>query len=473
MAAILLPPPAGAVIRMYRSGGLGDCFLLAFAGLDAVPCYVLIDCGVFVGTAGAQQRMQLIAADVEIATGGRLDILVATHEHWDHLAGFSFARDVFERLHIGEVWVAWTEDMSNPLARQLRQRRQQALAALLAATQRMQAANDPRAAGLQDILAFHGGLAAGAKASTAEQMQFVQTLAPVSYCKPGQPVRTLPNAPLVQAYVLGPPENEALLKRSNPRRGQVYEQAMPPAFTVSETNLPASGFYAAALAGSTSAEAPFNKQFVLPLQDLAKTAHADFFRKHYGSKGWLGGGPEWRRIDQDWLGAAEHLALALDGDTNNTSLVLAFALPGGKVLLFPGDAQAGNWLSWADVQWQNGTDTLSGLDLLRRVAVYKVGHHGSHNATLSAQGLELMERDDLIALMPVDEKQARGKRWDMPFGPLYERLQAKTRGRLLRADTGIPTRPEGVTAGQWQRFLDQVRVDSSAENLWVELNISA
>lgn len=462
---------------MYRSGGLGDCFLLAFAGPGESPCYVLIDCGVFFGTAGAQQRMQLIAADIEASTGGRLDILVATHEHWDHLAGFSFAKEVFERLHIGEVWVAWTEDMQNPLARQLRENRQQALTALVAATQRMQAANDPRAVELQEVLAFHGEMGAAAMASTAEQMQFVQTLGPVRYCWPGQPPRALPNSPAVQTYVLGPPQDELLLKRSNPRKGQVYEQARPQAFADQEASLRSGGFYAAALSDNMATDAPFNQQFVLPLGSLADShkqiEHAHFFRDHYGFKGVSEGGPAWRRIDQDWLGAAEHLALDLDSDTNNTSLVLAFELPGGKVLLFPGDAQAGNWLSWADVRWQDGGKSVSGLDLLRRVAVYKVGHHGSHNATLSVQGLELMEREDLVALVPVDEEQARRKRWAMPFGPLYERLQSKTKGRLLRADTGIPARPEGVSASQWQPFLDQVREDTSAERLWVELHITA
>lgn len=475
MSTLLLPPPTGVTIRMYRPGGLGDCFLLAFAGEDDTPCYVLIDCGVFVGTPGAAERMPLIAADIEAATGGRLDVLVVTHEHWDHLAGFSFARDVFQRLRVGEVWVAWTEDPKHPLARQLRERRQQALTALVAATHRMQAVGDPRAADLLEILAFHGDLQARKAPTTAEQLQFVQSLAPVRYCRPGQPPNFLPGAPAVRAYVLGPPEEEVLLKRSNPRRGQVYERAKLSGFASQEASLQPGGFYAAARAEASAVEAPFNHQFVMPLADLAdpqmQPAYAEFFREQYGFGEGESDGPAWRRIDQDWLGAAEQLALNLDDDTNNTSLVLAFELPGGKVLLFPGDAQAGNWMSWADVHWPTIDVPLGGLDLLRRVAVYKVGHHGSHNATLAAQGLELMERDDLIALMPVDEPQARRKGWAMPFGPLYERLQAKTKGRLLRADTGVPARPEGVAAGQWQQFLDQVQADPSAEQLWVDLRI--
>ena len=83
-------------------------------------------------------------------------------------------------------------------------------------------------------------------------------------------------------------------------------------------------------------------------------------------------------------------------------------------------------------------------DLLRRTALYKVGHHASHNATLREKGLELMERPDLVAMIPVDEQMAHRPKggnpdgWDMPFAPLLDRLKAKTRGRVLRADTGAP-----------------------------------
>src|SRR6185312_14301108 len=77
----------------------------------------------------------------------------------------------------------------------------------------------------------------------------------------------------------------------------------------------------------------------------------------------------WRRIDNDWLAAASELALQLDEDTNNTSLALAIDLPapGGGVLLFPADAQVGNWLSWYTETWADphrpGT-TLTADDLL-------------------------------------------------------------------------------------------------------------
>jgi hypothetical protein len=62
----------------------------------------------------------------------------------------------------------------------------------------------------------------------------------------------------------------------------------------------------------------------------------------------------------------------LDSFLNNTSVILLFEV-NGKTLLFPGDAQLENW-SWA--LQQKGIK-----DLLKDVDLYKVGHHGSRNAT--------------------------------------------------------------------------------------------
>ena len=76
----------------------------------------------------------------------------------------------------------------------------------------------------------------------------------------------------------------------------------------------------------------------------------------------------------------------MNDKTNNASLVLAFEMgPGGKVLLFAADAQRGNWLSWTRGTWDDGDKTVTASDLLARTVLYKVGHHGSHNATLSGK----------------------------------------------------------------------------------------
>src|SRR5208282_1512747 len=128
--------------------------------------------------------------------------------------------------------------------------------------------------------------------------------------------------------------------------------------------------------------------------------YADFFSEYYKEKN------EWRKIDMDWLSAAADLALQLDNDTNNTSLALAIELlDTGEVLLFPGDAQVGNWLSWKDLSWRlqdtyGGHQIVRTSDLLKRTIFYKVGHHASYNATLKKYGLELMTSPDLVAVIP-------------------------------------------------------------------------
>jgi hypothetical protein len=63
---------------------------------------------------------------------------------------------------------------------------------------------------------------------------------------------------------------------------------------------------------------------------------------------------------------------ALDKVMNNTSLILLFEV-GGTKLLFPGDAQIENW-SYA-------LSKPADRRLLSKVNLYKVGHHGSRNAT--------------------------------------------------------------------------------------------
>lgn len=137
------------------------------------------------------------------------------------------------------------------------------------------------------------------------------------------------------------------------------------------------------------------------------------------------------------------LALQLDNATNNTSLVLAIEV-GDEVLLFPGDAQLGSWRTWPDVAFTvrdaRGERTVRGKELLRRTTFYKVGHHGSHNATAKS-GLELMGQRGLTAFIPLDEGVARRKHWPMPARKLFERLEEKTRGRIVKSDEDVAGAP--------------------------------
>ena len=62
----------------------------------------------------------------------------------------------------------------------------------------------------------------------------------------------------------------------------------------------------------------------------------------------------------------------LDKAMNNTSVILLFRV-GKESQLFPGDAQLENW--------QYALSREPDRKLLSGVNVYKVGHHGSLNAT--------------------------------------------------------------------------------------------
>lgn len=517
------PPAGGAAVRMYRSAGLGDCFLLAFrpvagSGDDRVR-HVLIDCGVFFRTPGEEERMLRIARDVEATVGKPgLDVLVVTHEHWDHTSGFRWAKEVFDRLPIEEVWLAWTEDPAHPLGRRLREARRESLALLARAVERLDRAAaaaealGPGARGehrearearrIEEVAHFFGPLpAAGARGpaaageaaggaeddgdlgTTAAQMGYVRRLGRRRrFHRPGGVIAdTLPG---VRVFVLGPPEDEELLLRSHPRKGEVYEKDDP---GLSPAAALAAGLVAELPAAALSLDErllrdrlrPFGEPFPIPLAEAAThPRYGGFFRRCYGfgdgRAGGQGGGPAWRRVDDAWLGAAGELALALDGDTNNTSLALAFELPGGRVLLFPGDAQAGNWVSWHRHTWRPdgaGGATVGAADLLARTVLYKVGHHASHNATLRADGLERMTHPDLCALVPVDAEQARRKRWAMPFPPLHARLRERTGGRVLRADVGLEEPAAGGPGGAAADEAFRRRVRSDPDGLWIEVSI--
>ena len=98
----------------------------------------------------------------------------------------------------------------------------------------------------------------------------------------------------------------------------------------------------------------------------------------------------WRRIDGAQYGVASRLAMQLDSLTNNISLALAFRLDATTTLLFPGDAQIGNWKSWGDQKYSVEGREIDVSDLMRNVRVYKVGHHASHNGTCRPERFDRM-----------------------------------------------------------------------------------
>jgi hypothetical protein len=492
MAATAANDTVEVRVRMYRQG-LGDCFLLTFTE-GRNTAHMLIDCGVLLGTGDAEERMRAVAESIRETTGDHLDVLVATHEHWDHLSGFVQARSVFENLVIDNVWLGWTEDPGNETAKSLREKRRQTVHTLHLARERLRelAPASKSAAGstqrLDRLLGFFGdiggaglGAAGGSGGSTADALAWVASRdASIHYQYPGRPPLRLEGIENVRIYVLGPPENTKLLRRSRP------SEANPETFEIDSADDLNTAFVLAARVHCASGETPApdeldefqrTQPFDPKLRiDRSAATNDPFYQEAYGFDKTH---PEsWRWIEDDWMETAGQLALKLDSNTNNTSLALAIELlPSGDILLFPGDAQVGNWLSWQDLSWKipglDGSLTVTGPDLLRRTILYKVGHHASHNATLREKGLELMSSPELTALIPVNEETAKSQGWSMPFPPLYESLLKKTEGRILQADKGMPTPVEGANAARWKAFGDRVRFggDLKGGPLYVEYTI--
>jgi hypothetical protein len=152
----------------------------------------------------------------------------------------------------------------------------------------------------------------------------------------------------------------------------------------------------------------------------------------------------WQKIENDWLFSAGNLAIALDSAVNNTSLAIAIEfIKTGKVLLFPGDAQIGNWLSWYNYRWvvtdeKGRKNNVTIDDLLNRTVFYKVSHHASHNGTLEDKGLEKMNSNELVVMIPVDKEMAKSRNWKMPYEPLLNALNEKSRDRVIQQDEKMP-----------------------------------
>lgn len=424
-----------ASVRVYRHG-LGDCILVRIKRKDKRDFTLMIDCGVVTGSdpAALREAVENLVSETKPKAPGdlALDAVVVTHEHWDHVSGFLQAEQSFKALDgkVGEVWLAWTEDEDDKLAKDVKNEMGAAKRALAESARRLGAASSG-AALLEDI-AVVGSFGAAGGRTTKDAFEVARSLSKnLRYWKPGDAPFEIDGAN-ARIYALGPPRDIKKIRKINPTKSALETYGF---------DLKVDGALPRGLAAALDTpedverieESPFHERVTIPQKEAEALP---FFKENYFQSA-----EDWRRIDGDWLGPTVDFALALQSYTNNTSLVLAIELgaPGrGDVLLFAADAQVGNWLSWQECAWSQTT----GDDLLRRTVFYKVGHHGSHNATLRAEGLERMESLQ-AAIIPVDGGMALKKRWGrMPLPELIEALKEKVSGDgLFRTDSC----PEGET----------------------------
>ena len=472
--------PANALpkvrVRTYRHG-LGDCHLVRFRKGDGSAFHLLIDCGVVNRTKNPRPLMSGVAQNISDETGKVLDLVVATHAHTDHLSGFTQAEPVFADVTMKRLWLSWMDQPGNQAAKRIQNDLVNKLTAVRAAVSLLRTANREAADRVQGLLDFFGPGAAGDEMETIIQSLRDKTQTSPEYQKPGTTF-LLPEVPNVRVYVLGPPTKNKDFTVMNPRKSkhEGYELALSSA---------ANGF-AAALGAAHSEDGPEASQ---PFEARCRLSPARAKRSAFFKKNYFGPDREtrrsqtWRQIDSAWLEAAEQLALYLDTYTNNTSLALAFEfLDSKEVLLFPGDAQIGSWLTWHKFdsfkQLDGSEHPVSIRDLFSRTVFYKASHHASHNGTLSGlgenqTGLEQMTHRDLVCVVPVDRDMSKAMRWDrtLPWTPLLNALREKTRGRLVLTDSKeTPPQPrslKNLSVVERRRFKEQVK----ATPKWVDYTL--
>lgn len=406
-------------VRMYHVG-FGDCFMIFVPTPDGLR-KILVDCG---SMAKAELSIQEIAdqviADATNADGAaEIDVVIATHRHRDHVSGF--AHDAWKQVRVKEVWMPWTEHPSDKAAKKLRDG-QTAFAANLEASIRRSAAPALSSA-IQQALEKPdtdvGALLSLAKTSrTAGAIARRAFLALNALSNPrametlqtgfkGSPRRyylpehgdskkrrsrtfTTPALPDVRISVLGPSHDPRVVRKLDPPKDERFLRLNGSGSNKAHTD-----------------NAPFSTDW-----EVRKTNPAI---QHL-----LLTKAEAKRLKEVAEGDIDAVAAAVDSKINGTSLVLVIEVAGVHLLL-AGDAQWGTWeAALEDQEWR---------ELLLKTRFFKVGHHGSHNATPQTLVNDLLGKRGKVLAMVSTRKFGD---WDVPRQPLLDALGK--RSAIARSD---------------------------------------
>jgi len=360
--------PSSVEIRAYQVG-FGDCFLVTFVYDANDRRSVLIDFGTTELPAVGGRRLQpskhmpLVASEIQRDCGGSLTAVVATHRHADHISGFSTetatgkSGEIIKQLKPKVVLQPWTEDPD--AATDATKATRDSNRSPKSFTSGLQAMHDIA----RDVVAIAARPPAWMSAALRKELAFigednirnksaVQNLlamgaargARAVWAHHGSPSGLDPLLPGVKVHVLGPPsleQTENIRKQRSRDPDQFWHLLAGP------RALPGANVLAHGVARAGS--------------DRTVPVEARWFRE---------------RLDRMRGDQLLQIVRTLDNQMNNTSLILLFEV-GGRKLLFPGDAQIENW-SYA---LQEAGDAAKTRALLADVDVYKVGHHGSLNAT--------------------------------------------------------------------------------------------
>jgi beta-lactamase superfamily II metal-dependent hydrolase len=413
-------------VRMYNVG-FGDCFLLTLPGKRTV----LVDAGFHSqgkGAFGGNELAEQIAKDLQGISGeARIDVVIATHRHQDHV--YAFNSEKWKDVAIGEVWMPWVEDRANPRAMNL-WKKQKKFAMQLAAAVPSFTLSDADQDAVQFMLWNSGidvpGFDAGGWSNSAALDCLHEGFARRDRARPRflPEQETFPESfespvlPGVRVHVLGPPRDPDLIEELDPEAdGETYRALALRA---------AAG---GALNGDTSVAPPFGDAWRVPDQEPGFTLEPI----------------EVQRINDLAQGAdAVFAAEKVDGMINSTSLVLVLQIGKARVLL-PGDAE---WGTWKRILADENARTL-----VRGATFFKVGHHGSHNATSKTLAEQVLPSK--IPAM-ISTQQGQGTyRHNIPLTRLLTALDDH-QIRYVRSDRMDGALPAGFKKGEDAKWVDLV-----------------
>jgi hypothetical protein len=397
---------------MYNVG-FGDCFLVTIPTAEG-PRRMLIDCGTHPASTGPKRAerdaLPVLFEDLERESGSRsIDVVIASHRHKDHIS--AFAKPDWQDVAVREVWMPWTENPNDPNATSIRERMGFALAGLLGARRGLQALGSPArevATRLEvasdlldnndelvdDAVAAEFGLALRNEGSMATLWRGFAGSPRRRYLSVEDRVIETPVLPGVRVHVLGPSKRETIIRDLDPPRSETFAHLDPPT-TVTE-----------------SPRMPFEEGWARSSDDLATNGPLSHLRVSGQIVGTI------RQLAADDLLAA---AASIESSINGTSLVLVIEF-GGVFLFFPGDAQWGTW--------DMVLESPDARRLLEQACFYKIGHHGSHNATPRTFIKDVMAANALAAV-PV----ASVKAWPrIPLADLVSAMKTEKQIRLVRSD---------------------------------------